>query len=90
MLEDARLSNPDLILPRISLVASYAERNRTEEARRVGDEIRSVNPNLTVAQALDLLPGGLSLDARERSFTAQARVASSAGRRSPKMRKASG
>ena len=51
MMEDARASNPDLILPRLVLLAHRDSEGRSDEARTLAAEVLAVNPELTAEEA---------------------------------------
>ncbi len=56
LLEQVRVANPDNIISRIALAASYEQDGRHEDASAAVQEVLSVTPDLTVERAMSLIP----------------------------------
>jgi adenylate cyclase len=58
MWEQVRKANPELIPSQIALAAYYEREGQHDRASTVVEEILRVRPNLTVQEAIELMPGG--------------------------------
>ena len=67
LFERIRASNPDLIAPRLYLLAMYDSRGRDDEAQTLVQEILGVNPELTADLVANSGPVAVMFDARERT-----------------------
>ena len=54
-LEEARAENPDLVMPRLALIFHRDSEGRRDEVRAIVGEILRINPDLTAAEADQML-----------------------------------
>ncbi len=67
LFERIRATNPDLIAPRLQLVAMYDSQGRHEEARTLVREILRINPELTADLLATSGPVAVMFDGREKA-----------------------